>query len=73
MSKKLSEIEKIMQGETKEDLENNPEEPLEEPEEDEDFEEGEGCEECGSLNIETRPSGLIVCNGCHHIDRRGLN
>ena len=55
-----SEIEKIMQSASV-------------PEEPKDFEEGEGCEECGSLNIETRPSGLIVCNDCHHIDRRGLN
>ena len=97
-SDKLSEIEKIMQGnsEPKAPKEETQEEPNEgeenepipdglgeetpnedlgdfEEDDEEEVEEGEGCEECGSLNIETRLSGLIVCNDCHYMDRRGLN
>ena len=39
---------------------------------DEEYEEG-FCEACGSADLEVRPSGLIICNSCNHMDRRNYN
>lgn len=39
---------------------------------DEEYEEG-FCEVCGSADLEVRPSGLIICNSCNHMDRRNYD